>query len=624
MIKEFVKKNFVYCILAVMILLQTVYIIYCFEVKKKDFHSDEIWSYGPANSYDMPFFYSEYPGKNVLNHYNEWVSGEELDSYLTVREGERFAYAAIYRNVSRDLHQPFYYWLLHTICSFFPNVFSWWFGFGLNLVFFIGSQILLFIFIRRITGNEFLALLTCFVYGFNQGAVDTYIYIRMYSMITFLGLLTCYLHTMLWENGAKMKKIIPAICAVTVIGGLTHVYFYVFACLVSACFCFYYLFTKKFRRMFCYAGVMLGAVAVSFVIYPYTITHSLLYTEQNVQGAGMGYGGFWFELRYLKSYISKELTGIELSVMPSYFFIYFVEVLLVSAIVIIPLAFILRKEQWFKTGCKRAVVGAKKMFLAVKSRVNLMVITSALVALAVVCMTAVVSRPLVMGQPATRYVFHIYPYLFFVALYVLYGVAVLLCCGVCTLVKKFERNGIKFAKGLCFLLMCVFIVFSFCYSEKAFYFEYDVDFYLNEMPREANYILQLKDKNRWLLDSVSNSLYGIENIFPVRQEEALLFGEKMNSLSSDEPVYLIMGVPEWKEMLDDAGTDMNGEGQNVELNDEFAQMLVDANDIENENVQRFLATYKEFYSGLEISSEFTYLGTSEIFGRIVFVFRLRS
>lgn len=618
MIKEFVKKNSVYCILAVMILLQTAQIIYCFEVKKKDFHSDEIWSYGPANSYEMPFFYSENPGKNVLNHYNEWVSGEELDSYLTVRKGERFAYAMIYRNVSRDLHQPVYYWLLHTICSFFPDVFSWWFGFGLNLVFFVGSQILLFLFIRRVTGNEFFALLTCFVYGFNQGAIDTYIYIRMYSMITFLGLLTCYLHTMLWENGAKMKKILPAICVVTLIGGLTHVYFYVFACTVSACFCFYYLFRKRFRWMFCYAGAMLGAVAVSFAIYPYTITHSLHYTERNMQGTKVGYGGFWFELRYLKSYIGKELAGIKLSVRPSYFFIHLTEVLLASIVIIVPLVFLLRKEVWFRNGCAKAFAGVKRLLYIAKSRVNLIVIASAATVFAVVWITAAVSRPFAMGASATRYVFHIYPYLLFVALYVFYGIVVLVCFGISALIKKGEQVVMPVAKGLCCMLLCCLMWFSAQYSVKVFYFNYDVDFYLNEMPREANYILQLKSGNRWLLDSVSNSLYGIENIFPVLQEEVLLFGEEMDALASDAPVYLIMGIPEWKEMLDDADADAD-----VKIDDEFTQMLDDATDIESEGVQRFLASYKEFYSSLEISSEFTYIGLSEIFGRTVFVFRLR-
>lgn len=621
MIKEFVKKNSVYCILAVMILLQTVQIIYCFEVKKKDFHSDEIWSYGPANSYEMRYFYSQYPSQNILSHYNEWVPGEELDSYLTVRKGERFAYGVIYRTLAEDLHQPVYYWLLHTICSFFPDVFSWWFGFGLNLVFFIGSQILLFLFVRRITGNELLALLTCFVYGFNQGAIDTYVYIRMYSMMTFLGLLTCYLHTMLWENGARMKKILPAICVVTLIGGLTHVYFYVFACVVSACFCFYYLFTKKFRRMFGYAGAMLGTVAASFVIYPYTVTHSLLYTEQNMQGTNMGYGGFWFEFRYLKSYIAKELTGIELSVMPSYFFIHLTEVMLICAVIIVPLAFLLRKEVWFQTGVKKLYAGIKKLLCIVKSKVNLMVITSAAVVLVSVCMTAVVSRPLVMGQPATRYVFHIYPYLFFVTLYAFYGIMLLVCRGVALLIKKRQKNGIRIENGLCCLLACVFLFFSCRYSAKVFYFAYDaIDFYLNEMPREANYILQLKDKDRWLLDSVSNSLYGIENIFAVRQEEALLYGREMNCLQSDAPVYLIIEKPEWKEML----SDTDEEGTDVELNDDFAKMLDESVNVENESVKKFLAKYQEFYSSLEISSEFTYIGLSEVFGRSVFVFRLRS
>lgn len=619
MFNGFMKKNYIYVILGIMILLQTSHIIYCFEVKKKDFHSDEIWSYGPANCYDMPFFYSEKPKDGVLNHYHEWISGYEMDSYMTVREGQRFAYAAIYRNVSQDLHQPFYYWLLNTICSFFPNVFSWWFGFGLNLFFFIGSQILLYLFIKKVTGNTFLALLTCFIYGFNQGAVDNYIYIRMYSMITFLGLLTCYLHSMMWSDESRTKKVLPVICVVTIIGGLTHVYFYVFAFIVSACFCFYYLFRKKFKQLFLYAGAMLSAVAVSFLIYPYTITHSLLYTDANSET--VAYGGFWFELRYLKNYISQELTGIELSVLPSYFWIYFAEVLIVAAAILIPLAFLLRKEAWFWNGIRKMVNGCKWICQKVRENVNLMIVTSGVTALFVICVTAMVSRIFAMGNSATRYVFHIYPYLFLIIILTAYGLACLLAEGVGRIAEKKKKTAYKAVKTLLVVLSCAAIIFSNIFSSKEFYFDYgdSIDFYLSDMPRKANYILQVKDINVWLLDSVCNSLYGIENIFAVRKEEIPGYADEMNSLKSEAPVYLIMEIPN---LADVAGDDE--ENNVMKLDEELAQMISGTFNIEDERVQKFISKYREFYSSLDISDEFTYMGISEIFGRYVFVFRIRS
>ena len=145
------RKNCVYYIvLAVLIICQLVYTTILF-ADRQIFHSDEIWSYGLANSYYKPFIYGE-DGifiekitKDNFTHANEWVSADIFDEYITVQEGQRFAYDSVYHNQTLDHHPPLFYALLHTVCSFFPNQFSMWYGYFLSAIFLVFTQIFLFL-----------------------------------------------------------------------------------------------------------------------------------------------------------------------------------------------------------------------------------------------------------------------------------------------------------------------------------------------------------------------------------------------------------------------------------------------------------------------------------------------
>lgn len=118
-----------YMLLILLIAVQLIYTSFCFVTKKQGCHSDEIWSYGLANSYYQPFIYmkdgvfiDDMTVDDVIN-YNEWESGEVFKDYITVQPGERFAYGSVYHNQTLDHHPPLYYMLLHTVCSFSRTAF---------------------------------------------------------------------------------------------------------------------------------------------------------------------------------------------------------------------------------------------------------------------------------------------------------------------------------------------------------------------------------------------------------------------------------------------------------------------------------------------------------------------
>lgn len=598
-----IKRNWVYIVLALLITAQAAYITYSFGALKKDFHSDEIWSYGPANSYESPFFYADLNWQD--QHKNEWLSGRLLDEYLMVEEGEQFAYTQVYRNTSKDLHQPLYFWVLNTICSFFPGQFSWWYAFSINIVCFVVAQVFLFLLVRKLTKNELLALLVCFTYGFSQGAVNTYIYIRMYSMITCFGVILTYLHSVIYKEPKKLRTTLPFIWLFTFLGGMTHSFFLAFAGLLSAVFCFYYLFKRDFKSLIIYAVVQLSAAGAVFLTYPHTISHAQTYEARETTNDG--YGGFWFEYRYLKMYMFRELFGINISPLTSYTGIYIMEIVLVVLAIAVPVCFLLRKEPRFCELIRKLRQTIKELPRNIATKTNWMIVMMAIVIYLLMLVVAKMAHVNSMRALSTRYVFVVNPYVYVVVLAFISWLLNLII----------KKNGvIRLIKRIVLVLLSCVLIFNTMLYGGAYYFNYgnNIDFYLTELPRDANYVMALK--SYWLLDCMCCYLSGTENFFASKYDEVLEQSEKLSMLESDKSVYFIIEVPE--------GNDVYADRESIELTGEDGRKAADLNDVNNELTVEFMKKYEEFFvENKDICDEFTYVGLSQAFGREMFVFKIR-
>lgn len=606
------KRRNTYILLTIIILAQTLYMCNCFVYEKKDFHSDEVWSYGPANSYEYPFFYVTKDWSASQNN-NEWISGRVMDEYLSVEEGEQFAYGKIYENTSRDLHQPLYFWILNTISSFFVGQFSWWYAFGLNLFFFVVGQIFLYLLVKALFNSNFSALLTCFFYGFSQAAVNNCVYIRMYMMITCLGIISMYLHTVLYKEPVRMKKVLPVIWIVTVLGGMTHSFFLAFAGGLSACFCFYYLLKRDWKHLFIYAATLLFAAGTVFMMYPSTISHAETYGNRN--NIDHLYGGFWFEWRWLLYFMAKEALALHISPYPSYADIYMVVILLLLVIVCAPVCFLLRKEPFFGRFVNSVLKMIQKIWDCVCSKRNGMIgiMTGACFILMII--TAGVAHIFSMGNLATRYVFLIYPYVFVLLVWIIRTVGK----GVLKIVRKISKRMLSdfVEKIFSIILVCVMLANIICNASTAFYFDYgdDVDLYLKELPKDANYIFALKFP--FLLDCLTYPMRGTENFFATSYYGMFGLKEELERLDSDNAVYLIINTPDVNLFLEE------GE-ENYQIDESFDELQQELENYENEKVNEYMQYFGDYLKTLSICDQFTYIGRSKVFERPVFIFRLRD
>ncbi|GLC82448.1 hypothetical protein [Lacrimispora brassicae] len=279
-----------------------------FGSRKQGYFIDEIYSFGLSNGYYKPFITSY--GDQI---FDQWADKTVIDDYMTVQKGERFAYGSVIYNQSQDVHPPVFYFLLHTVCSFFPGTYSKWFGIGINLVCFLITGIFLWLLGSRLMKSFWLGLVPVVIWGFSAGAVSYTVYLRMYMAMTLFTVLSGYLHERMEEEGQRWRELL-LIFLVTVCGLLTQYYFVIFAFYLSAVYFLWKLWKRAFKDAFLYAAVLFGAVGTAVVLFPACITQLTRDDEIVAQETKKNIGNLDILITNLKSYgygiNSDFLSGI--------------------------------------------------------------------------------------------------------------------------------------------------------------------------------------------------------------------------------------------------------------------------------------------------------------------------
>jgi len=264
--KGFIYKHKSIIILSLIILIGMIKLIYLFSLRDGH-HVDETWSYGYANSFFMPHVFGGYYDYEIRN-LGEWVKGEEFKDYITVSYDERFRFDSVMYNKQDDLSPVLYAFILHFVCSLFPETFSWTYAFVISLFFYVPSVILVYSISKEFTGSENGGLLCSLFYIFSGCGTANFLYLRVYHLMTFLSLLLFWVMYQIY-SGKKDKKpvLYVSLVAVVLLGCLTHYYYLVIAFFITAYFAIGLLIKKKFKRFISLISVTLGSVVLYFIIY---------------------------------------------------------------------------------------------------------------------------------------------------------------------------------------------------------------------------------------------------------------------------------------------------------------------------------------------------------------------
>ena len=270
------SKTMTRTVLALIILVSLGVSVFFLAIKQ-GYHEDELLTYNLANS------------SKQLN-IGGWNTPEDMNEYLAVTEAHRFDYAQVVQNQIIDAsHPPFYYALVHTVCSFFPGVFGKWLAFIINIAAMTGALLMLFQIGKRVSGSDLFALLAAGGYALSIACVTTTIYLRMYATLTFFVL--AFINRTLWfyeqQKNVKLTHCLLLLPVVT-LGVLTQYYFILFAGLTGLVYLIFSIKEKNIRSLLFYVVTSLIGAGLALAIYPHII--------QNVLGGNRGLGSLDFSV----------------------------------------------------------------------------------------------------------------------------------------------------------------------------------------------------------------------------------------------------------------------------------------------------------------------------------------
>lgn len=265
LIKKFPKyKNRI--ILAIIIASQVLVCVH-FGLEKTGYHIDEIFTYELSNGYYQPFL------SKLTNFHNIWNDSEIFSDALSAQGNERFQYDSVYYNQTKDVHPPFYYFLIHTISSIFEGSYNKWIGISLNIIFFIPSCILLYKISKRLIQDEVISWLPLVLWGYSISTISSVIFIRMYVLLTFAVLLFVYIYIKYIHEKEITKKAIFYTILATYLGCMTQYYFLIFAFLITFIICLTMLIRQKYVNMFKFGLSVTAGVVLLFTTFPSAYRH---------------------------------------------------------------------------------------------------------------------------------------------------------------------------------------------------------------------------------------------------------------------------------------------------------------------------------------------------------------
>ncbi len=350
--------------LLLIILIGVIRLVVIFN-ERDGHHVDETWSYGFANSYYDPYIYTDNRtgitnGPEKVKNFETWISGEIFNDYLSVAPDERFSFDSVIYNKEEDLGPLLYEIILHFICSFFPDSFSWWYAFIFNLCLYVPTIILICLICYEITGSKTGGLFCAAYYVISGCGTGAFLYLRVYSLFVFLSVLLFYLMIRLLkyktEHFNRLFFILPVVC---LLGCLTHFYYLVAAFLFTFFGAIMLLLKKRWMDALRLCYVMLFSVMAFFGMY-FQCVHVLLPHSTGEAAISYAFPYTW-ELATANMHFFMGTIGyyINFSVL---LFLTVGGVVVFGAAFLGLIIFLFRNEKWMKSMLEKIRSFFKKLF----------------------------------------------------------------------------------------------------------------------------------------------------------------------------------------------------------------------------------------------------------------------
>lgn len=270
---------------ALLLLIINLGMVFYYYDLKTGTHIDENFSYAHANSSQ-----GAYLSKKIDAYFkdydfdvrNKWHEGKVFKDYMTTQKDEAFKYDHIWENMKNDVHPPLYYILLHTVCSFFIDSYSKWYGAGINICLWMCLLVVLFNLSNLVLKNKYLSLITVSLYAFSQIGLDTVLYIRMYALQTLLlTLLVLDTLKLLSENKRDIIRLFK-ICLWSFLGAFTQYSSILFAIIVCFVASIVLCYRKNWYLLAYYILAVILGISFLFILFPFTFD-VLLFSQRGAE-----------------------------------------------------------------------------------------------------------------------------------------------------------------------------------------------------------------------------------------------------------------------------------------------------------------------------------------------------
>lgn len=211
----------------------------------------------------------------------KWYEADYFRNAVTATGPERFNFKMVTENQAMDTHPPLYYFFLNLICSVFEGQYSRWFGIGLNIFFMLFVGFGLYLLLQHFVQDKHIALISAAIFCCSYLAVNMTLFIRMYVLTMAITVFQSWYHLILYDkiiaaNEYPIKKYgrdYIFLFMLTISGGLTHYYFLVYQCLISAEFVLMLFIRKRYKDMCRYILVMAASALVCICLFPAALQH---------------------------------------------------------------------------------------------------------------------------------------------------------------------------------------------------------------------------------------------------------------------------------------------------------------------------------------------------------------
>ncbi len=312
-------------------------------------HVDETWSYGLANSYYAPHLYTDQPDGKVYTddgykNIGYWISGDVFKDYITVSPNERFSFSSVIYNKKEDISPSLFELMLHFICSFFPDSFSWNYAFAINIVLYILSMFLVYNISERFTGDVLCSQVVTLLFVLSGTGTSNYLYLRVYPLFTTITLaLLCELSSIcdLKNKNIGFQHYILSF-VLTFLGCFTHFYFLIIAFLFTVNLSILLLYKKEYIRLFRLCYTELFSVLLFFDVYPYSLGRLLPFVFGDDHMVSYSFPFSW-ELAIANKHFFQGTIGfyLDINIFDTLIILFYA---FVVAVLIISLFFLFRNE----------------------------------------------------------------------------------------------------------------------------------------------------------------------------------------------------------------------------------------------------------------------------------------